>query len=141
MARRRWRQRRHHPSRRGFTLLEVLIAFTILAVSLAVVMQSFSTGFNSLEKAGDHAVATLQARSKLAELGQTISLEPGEQSGEFEDGSTWRMTVEPAAESEEAQEVEAFSVLVLFRVEVNVTKENRASVTLMTLRAAESLDF
>ncbi len=135
------RHRRMKGDRRGFTLLEVLIAFTILALSLAVVMQAFSTGFRSLERAKDSTVATLQARSKLAELGQTILLEPGEQGGELDNGSTWRMVIEPAAVDKEQENLEGFGVLALYRVEITVTKEKRASVTLVTLRSGESLDF
>lgn len=135
------RHRRSKGAARGFTLLEVLIAFTILSLSLAVVMQAFSTGFASLERAKDQTVAMLQARSKLAELGQTVPLEPGEQGGELDDGATWRMVVEPAAVDEEREAFEGFGVLALYRVEVTVTKEKRATVTLVTLRTAESLDL
>ena len=135
------RDRRKRAAVRGFTLLEVLIAFTILALSLAVVMQAFSTGFRSLERAKDSAIVTLQARSKLAELGQTIPLEPSEQGGELEDGATWRMVIEAAAIDEESENFEGFGVLALYRVEITVTKEKRASITLVTLRSAESLDL
>ena len=135
------RSRRMKGAARGFTLLEVLIAFTILALSLAVVMQAFSTGFRSLERAEDSAIVTLQARSKLAELGQTIPLEPSEQGGELDDGATWRMVIEPAAVEGESGDFEGFGILALYRVEITVTKEKSASITLVTLRSAESLDL
>lgn len=143
MVRRSSSWRRKIRSRRGFTLLEVLIAFTILALSLAVIMQAFSTGFNSLEKARAHAVVALQARSKLAELGQTIPLEPGELNGEFDDGTVWRLSIEAAdsGDEESGGGAEVLSVLALYKVEINVTKEKRATISLVTLRAAESLDF
>ena len=64
----RW-SREYRRSRGGFTLLEVLIAFAILAVAMTALMQAFSQGLRGLEVAEDYATAIMLARSKMAEVG------------------------------------------------------------------------
>ena len=53
----------------GFTLLEVLIAFAVLAVMLVPILQIFGGGLGVTQTARGYAEAALLARSKLAELG------------------------------------------------------------------------
>ena len=57
---------------RGFTLLEVLVAFVILSVFLGALLQNFSAGFRSLNAAESHALAMLHAQSKMEEVGILI---------------------------------------------------------------------
>ena len=81
--------------RRGFTLLEVLVAFTIFAVSFAAILQIFSTGARNSRVSQAYAVALGHAQSQLDRLGVETPLTPGETSGELEDGMSWRLTVAP----------------------------------------------
>jgi len=67
---------------RGFSLIEILAAFTILTLFIATTFQVFSTGMRSTTLAGEHVKALTVARSKLAELAASPELVPGEQSGE-----------------------------------------------------------
>ncbi len=80
---------------RGFTLLEVLVAFTIFAVSFAAILQIFSTGARNSRVSQAYAVALGHAQSQLDRLGLETPLTPGETSGLLEDGMSWRLTVEP----------------------------------------------
>ncbi len=54
---------------RGFTLLEVIVAFTILSVALIGLLQAFATGMRGLGAAQASATAVMHARSKLDEIG------------------------------------------------------------------------
>jgi prepilin-type N-terminal cleavage/methylation domain-containing protein len=72
--------------RGGFTLLEVLIAFTICAIALTALMEIFSTGLRSAAAARTVATAALLARSKLATLGTEHAITPGETTGRLEGG-------------------------------------------------------
>jgi general secretion pathway protein I len=80
---------------RGFTLLEVLVAFAILALSLGVLIHIFSTGLDNLALGGQYSRAILLAQSRLAALGVEEPLAAGGSSGEFGDGYRWHVTVTP----------------------------------------------
>jgi general secretion pathway protein I len=83
---------------KGFSLLEVLVAFSILALSMGVLMQIFSSGLHNVERSGHHVKAVAIAKSLLARLGRETPVLAGEQSGEFGDPErpaeqyNWQMT-------------------------------------------------
>ena len=78
----------------GFTLLEVLIAFAVLAVMLVPILQVFGGGLGLTQTARGYAEGALLARSKLAEVSGSKDLQEGDTSGDFEDrGYRWRASV------------------------------------------------
>ena len=79
--------------RDGFTLLEVLIAFTILAIAMGALLQSFSAGVQASRLSEPYVTAMLQARSKLDEIGVERPLTTGERTGRFENGFVWTVRV------------------------------------------------
>ena len=87
--------RRHR--RRGFTLIEVLVAFAILAVTLTAFFQLFSGGLGAIGSAERYSMATMLARSILDDVGAEIPLAPGEQSGELDDGFSWLVRIDRSA--------------------------------------------
>jgi len=78
---------------RGFSLLEVLIAFTLLAIVMAILMQIFSRGVNNADIADRYAKAAMMAESKLALVGVEEILTEGETTGQFEDNFDWALSV------------------------------------------------
>jgi prepilin-type N-terminal cleavage/methylation domain-containing protein len=82
-------------SQKGFTLLEVLVAFTLLAVSMGVLMQIFSKGVTGADVADRYAKAAMLAESKLATVGVEEALQEGETTGSFNDDFAWRLSVRP----------------------------------------------
>lgn len=83
----------------GFTLLEVLVAFTMLAVLLGVLMQVFSDGMRNAVEGEDRARAVMLAEALLVQAGlpsADASFPPREEEGEFDDGRfRWRTSVQP----------------------------------------------
>ncbi len=69
------------------------MAFTVLAISLGVLFEIFSTGMRASRSAEEFTRATLLAESKLATIGIEQELEEGETTGDFEDGYTWHLNV------------------------------------------------
>ena len=96
-----WRSRARsiqvRDSIRGFTLIEILIAFAILAVSLAVLFQSFSTSLDAVTRTERATSAVLLARSTMDRVGPEIPLISGKHSGDGEGGLAWRVSLAPAA--------------------------------------------
>ncbi|MCU7929647.1 MAG: prepilin-type N-terminal cleavage/methylation domain-containing protein [Candidatus Thiodiazotropha sp. (ex Codakia rugifera)] len=78
----------------GFSLLEVLVAFTVLAISLGVVMQALSSNTRGLSIATQHADAATIAGSKLAEVGLVYPLEVASFEGDSGDTFRWRLKIE-----------------------------------------------
>jgi general secretion pathway protein I len=52
----------------GFTLLEVLVAFVLLATTVTVILQLFSSGIKALSRSEDYATAIVRAESKMREI-------------------------------------------------------------------------
>lgn len=81
---------------RGFSLLEIVVAFTLLALSLAVLMQAFGGGVNLLGNAERLAQAATLAQSQLARVGLDIPLAEGYgQEGEWPPNYRWQLKVTP----------------------------------------------
>lgn len=118
----------------GFTLLEILVAFTIMAVMLTTLLQAFGTGLRNLDRAQDYAIATMQARSVLEQVGSLIPLQPGEYDGELDNGSRWHVVV--AARIADAPGLGQAVDLIDYVVDVAVTWQDERRVTLRTLRLA-----
>ncbi|MEQ1517986.1 MAG: prepilin-type N-terminal cleavage/methylation domain-containing protein [Usitatibacteraceae bacterium] len=79
----------------GFSLLEILVAFTLLAVAMGVLMQIFSRGVNGATLADRYAKATMYAESKLASVGVVGELKEGTAAGKFDDDFSWSLAVRP----------------------------------------------
>ena len=78
----------------GYTLIEVLVAFMILALALTVLMRIFSGGLRNVSVSSDYAVATLIAESRLAATGIDVPLQPGERSGTEGERFEWTVSVQ-----------------------------------------------
>lgn len=74
------------PRRRGFTLLEVMIALGILVVSLVILMGTQTTAIEMTEEADRILVATQLAQEKLAEVRLLVEREGFPSDDLYEDG-------------------------------------------------------
>lgn len=79
----------------GFTLLEVLVALVILAVSLAGFYQAFGIGLRAEGVVERGRRAAEAADGLMAELGRTRPLRDGTTAGELPDGQRWTLTLTP----------------------------------------------
>lgn len=80
---------------RGYTLIEVLVAFMIMAMALTVLFRIFSGGVRNVAVSADYARAVLIAESQLAAAGIDESLYAGDTSGVEGDTFTWTRSVTP----------------------------------------------
>ncbi len=122
---------------RGFSLLEVLVAFIILAMALGVLMRIFSGGLGNIGMAEHYSKAVTIAEMKLAAVGIESPLAESDDAGE-EQGYTWRVSVHRYGEAASPLEAAA-QTIDLYQVEVAVNWDETAtkprSLRLVTLRA------
>src|SRR5438309_8766157 len=79
----------------GFTLLEVLIAFIIASLALAVLAQSGVSSLRSIQNAARYEEALARARSRLALALHGAPLVPGDHQGDDGGGYRWRVRIAP----------------------------------------------
>ena len=133
-----------HRNTKGFSLLEVLVAFTLFAVALGVIMQIFSRGVNGATLADRYAKAAMYAESKLATTGLEEALKEGTSSGKFDEDFAWQVTVKPYTDStpreQQALDFEKQHFAQLYEIETRVTfatdDRKERVVTLSTLQFA-----
>src|SRR5690349_2571440 len=80
---------------RGFTLIEVVVAFAILALSLGALYESFGGSLRRASMASQRDVAALRAESLLAEFRGSGGLAPQPRSGRDKNGYAWKVTTKP----------------------------------------------
>lgn len=84
---------RRRRSQGGFSLLEVLVAFAILAVSLGVLLGIFSRATIATIASAQYSQAATLAESLLTLVGHEVALEEGAVSGGTESGFSWELTM------------------------------------------------
>ncbi len=78
---------------RGFTLIEVLLAFVIFALSFATVLEILSGSMRSTVRARDYSQAALLGQSLMDLVGTEIPLLEGSHGGETPDGFEWALEI------------------------------------------------
>lgn len=125
----------HRISQQGFTLIEVLVAFVLLSLTLAVILQIFSSGLRNIGAAEGYTRAMVLAEAKLAQLGNETALASGETGGE-DDIFSWQLVVAPyQAESADTEETE--SAIPLYDVTLEIQWQQgsrRPRISFRTLR-------
>jgi general secretion pathway protein I len=93
------RARRQHGREQGFTLIEVIVAFALLALALTLLLGTLSGAARQIRAADDASRASLHAQSLFSQLGVVEPLQPGRREGEFEDGRyRWSLEIAPYAD-------------------------------------------
>lgn len=126
---------------RGLSLLEILVAFTILSLSLGILMRIFSDGLRSVDISRDQAQAIALAQSLLATAGVEQPLAGGTGSGEVAGKFHWQLQVESFLDEPRigvAENIRTLPVLELWQITAKVGWDDGGvsrSVVLTSLRA------
>jgi len=118
---------------RGFTLIEVLVAFLILAFSLAALFRLFSGSLVSVRQGEDYAQAVAVARAEMARI-DADGIDAGKaDSGETEDGYRWETQYTRIAGIEEKKTESGFEPIQV-TVTVNWGDLGTKSLSMSTVR-------
>lgn len=86
---------------RGYSLLEIVVAFGVLAAALSLLLGALAGGTRQVRWAADSGRAALHAQSLLDEVGVGEVLAPGRRDGEFAGGRyRWVLDVAPYADTD-----------------------------------------
>jgi general secretion pathway protein I len=120
----------------GFSLLEILVAFSILAVSLTILLNIFAKGVTTAGVAEDYTAAVQIAESLMAKTGVEKPLQAGRLSGVEHGKYHWRVMVQPSGLNLEAVDMTTATTM-LFKVTVTVSwgdDSHPRQVKLVTLK-------
>ena len=118
----------------GYSLLEVLVAFALLAAALTVLLSALSTASRQVRLGEDAGRARLHAQSLLATLGTEPPLRVGTQQGQWEQGRyRWQLQVEPWQEAGASADA-AGSVLLQIQLQVRWGDAGGQQLELHSLR-------
>ena len=119
-------------SRRGFTLIEVLVAVSIMGIAIAVILQLFSANLRNISDSSDYVAAATTAQVKIMDVMNNNSLIEKSYSEVTNDG--YRMDVavtETLKERTENLQVRLFEIALTVRW-TKGTKEK--SMTLRSMK-------
>ena len=129
----------------GFTLIEVIASFTILAMTFMVVLEILSNSSTNTIKSSERTKISLLAQSKMDEVGLLIPVVESAESGTFErEEVDWDLTIEPYEVPYDGNVEMDFAPVELFKVVLTLTWEDGhqqlRSMNFTTLKAM-SPDF
>jgi len=113
----------------GFTLLEVLVAFAILAFTLAAAYGVFSDASRSVAAGERYGLALALAENRLAEVDAARPDEAWDGAGSFADIYRWEVETRPLEDG-----LDESVQLAPVHVSVTVTWDGGGPVTLETIR-------
>lgn len=108
---------------RGFTLLEVMLAFVIFALSFATVLEIMAGSMRSVRRASDDTEVALFAQSIMDLVGTEIPIEEGQFSGTGMDRYEWQLGIYLYGSSSEdagTLELAELSGIELYRVDLDI---------------------
>jgi general secretion pathway protein I len=125
----------------GFSLLEILIAFTIMALSLGILLKIFSSGVITASVSEEYITAVQIAQSLMAKTGVETVLQPTQKAGIENDKYHWQVSVSPYDFNPEKNDMSLLPVQ-MYRLKVTVSwsdgdkAANDRQLELISLRLA-----
>ena len=125
----------------GFTLLEVMLAFVIFALSFATVLEIMAGSMRSVRRANDDTEVALFAQSIIDLVGTEIPIEEGEYSGTGMDRYQWQLGIyiyDSVEEDVATLELAEMSGIELYKIVLDVdwdTGRNQRELQFNTIRS------
>jgi prepilin-type N-terminal cleavage/methylation domain-containing protein len=107
----------------GFTLLEVVVAMTIVGIGVVTLLETFSSGLRLGSRSSAATQAMAYGRQAMDEILLRRKIEEGAQQGVFNDQTRWRLGVEPVREPPETLALSSAWELKEITLDMRVTGE------------------
>jgi general secretion pathway protein I len=110
------------PGQGGFTLLEVLLAFVIFALSFAVTLEILTGAIRNTSRAREHTEAALIAQSLMDQIGMDVPLRSGTSLQGDEGEYRWEIDIHPfQGGTDNARSLELIDIVGVELLEVECT--------------------
>lgn len=117
---------------RGFTLIEVLVAMTIVGVGVVTLLEVFSTGLRLGSKSSLRTDSMAISRQLMDEVLSRQDLNQGANAGRLPTGGRWQMEVIPVRD--DAPNLDLSNAWELKEVTLNVTVDDGGRETPVALK-------
>jgi general secretion pathway protein I len=109
----------------GFTLLEVVVAMTIVGIGVVTLLEIFSLGLRLGSRSSAATEAMAYGRQAMDEILLRRKIEEGAQQGVLNDQTRWRLGVEPVHEPPETLALSSPWELKEITLDMRVTEAGR----------------
>ncbi|HEY6363854.1 MAG TPA: type II secretion system protein [Candidatus Binatia bacterium] len=109
----------------GFTLLEVVVAMTIVGIGVVTLLETFSSGLRLGSRSSAATQAMAYGRQAMDEILLRRKIEEGAQQGVLNDQTRWRLGVEPVREPPETLALSSAWELKEITLDMRVTEAGR----------------
>jgi prepilin-type N-terminal cleavage/methylation domain-containing protein len=109
----------------GFTLLEVVVAMTIVGIGVVTLLEIFSSGLRLGSRSSAATQAMAYGRQAMDEILLRRKIEEGAQQGVLNDQTRWRLGVEPVREPHETLALSSAWELKEIILDMRVTEAGR----------------
>jgi prepilin-type N-terminal cleavage/methylation domain-containing protein len=119
----------------GFTLLEVVVAMTIVGIGVVTLLEIFSSGLRLGSRSSAETEAMTYGRQAMDEILLRQKIEEGAQQGSLNERTRWKLGIEPVRESSDTLSLSSAWELKEITLDMRVTDAGRdRTVELRTYR-------
>jgi len=109
----------------GFTLLEVIVAMTIVGIGVVTLLEIFSSGLRLGSRSSAATEAIIYGRQAMDEILLRRRIEEGPQQGSLNERARWKLGVEPVREPSDTLSLSSAWELKEITLDMRVTDTGR----------------
>jgi prepilin-type N-terminal cleavage/methylation domain-containing protein len=109
----------------GFTLLEVVVAMTIVGIGVVTLLEIFSTGLRLGSRSSAATEAMTYGRQAMDEILLRRKIEEGAPQGSLNERARWKLGIEPVRESSDTLSLSSAWELKEITLDMRVTDAGR----------------
>jgi prepilin-type N-terminal cleavage/methylation domain-containing protein len=109
----------------GFTLLEVVVAMTIVGIGVVTLLEIFSTGLRLGSRSSATTEAMTYGRQAMDEILLRRKIEEGAPQGSLNERARWKLGIEPVREPSDTRSLSSAWELKEITLDMRVTDSGR----------------
>ena len=127
-------------SQKGFTMIEILAAFSVFVLAFSMALQILSASINNTRRSSEYTQAALWAQSIMETVGMERPVEDSLEQDRFDDEYSYSLSIEPYELAGDDRLLREAVPIDLYRVELVVTwgdPQRERQARFVTLRSVQ----